>query len=267
MKSAILIAGHGSRYERAQQALEHIVQTIQERDDSIPVRLAYTSHKIRTQLNEDGSEAKSPQEVLNDFKAMGITHVVMQSLHVIRAKEYSILTDLAERLRGDEDGFVDMQVGMPLLAGTDDIENVCQAFISLIPEDMPKNEALLFMGHGSIYVDDPAYEALNSHLHDKGVNIYVGTMDSTPDLPEVIRRMKADNITHIHLRPFLFGAGFHATKDLVGKDDSWKNILEAAGFTCEPEIVGLGENERFLDVWIAHLDHAMKKLNKRCCSC
>ena len=264
MKAAILLAGHGSRYERAQLALDHILQKVQALNPDIPVRMAFTSHKVRTQLNgAEGPGVKSPQEVLDDFKEQGVTHVAMQSLHVIRAKEYSILTDLAERLRGEEDGFVDMQVGMPLLAGSDDIEQVCDAFISLIPENMAENEAMLFMGHGSIYVDDPAYEALNSRLHERGVNIYVGTMDSTPDLPEVIRRMKADNITHIHLRPFLFGAGFHATKDLVKKDDSWKNLLEAEGFTCEPEVVGVGENEQFINVWIAHLDNAMEKMRKR----
>ena len=52
-------------------------------------------------------------------------------------------------------------------------------------------------------------------------------------------------------------AGDHATNDMAGEEeDSWKNQFEAAGYTVECHLKGLGEYERIRKIFLKHIEES-----------
>jgi len=59
--------------------------------------------------------------------------------------------------------------------------------------------------------------------------------------------------------PFMLVAGDHAINDMASDDeDSWKMKLQSEGFIVEPSLKGLGEIRGIQDIYIEHLEDAMK---------
>ena len=55
------------------------------------------------------------------------------------------------------------------------------------------------------------------------------------------------------LAPFMVVAGDHAIRDMSGEDeDSWRSRFEAAGFTVECVMKGLGEYPGIRKLYIEH---------------
>ena len=70
----------------------------------------------------------------------------------------------------------------------------------------------------------------------------------------VIAAVKEAGYTTVVLRPLMVVAGDHANNDMAGADeDSWKTMFEAAGFTVNCQISGLG---RIADVQALYVAHA-----------
>ncbi len=87
-------------------------------------------------------------------------------------------------------------------------------------------------------------------------NVFIGTVEGEPEetsCEAVIEAVKAAGYTNVVLRPLMVVAGDHANNDMAGADeDSWKTMFEAAGFTVDCQISGLG---RIADVQAAvHAD-------------
>jgi sirohydrochlorin cobaltochelatase len=52
-------------------------------------------------------------------------------------------------------------------------------------------------------------------------------------------------------------AGDHAQNDMAGEDEtSWKKVLTNEGFNVETYLHGLGELEKFQDIYIKHVEDA-----------
>ena len=57
-------------------------------------------------------------------------------------------------------------------------------------------------------------------------------------------------------------AGDHANNDMAGaEEDSWKTMFEAAGFTVDCQIHGLGEIADVQALYVAHTKAAIDALN------
>ena len=57
--------------------------------------------------------------------------------------------------------------------------------------------------------------------------------------------------------PFMIVAGDHATNDMAGEEeDSWKNQFEAAGYTVECHLKGLGEYEGIRKIFLKHIEES-----------
>ena len=53
--------------------------------------------------------------------------------------------------------------------------------------------------------------------------------------------------------PFMVSAGDHAAVDMAGDgENSWKNLLKAAGIDPVPMIRGLGEIDEAAKMYVAH---------------
>lgn len=265
MKQAIVLAAFGSRHENAMDALEHIKNKVQAAYPGVPVLVAYTSKTIRGHMKKAGEEVDSVPMALDKLLAEGVTHVAIQSLHLIPGTEFHELLSLANDLMLKDDGFNRVEVGFPLVAGEAGVEKVADIIISIANEGKGDNDAVLFMGHGTKHDGNIYYETLHRAFQKRDKTIHMGVMEHTAEagIDAIIKRFKEDGVKKAYLLPFLFGAGWHAARDMVGDGEtSWMKRLEQAGIECKAVLKGAGEYTRLVDIWLKHLDDAMKRMSR-----
>ena len=263
MKTAILLAAFGSRHEKAVASLDRITRRIIETHPELPVRMAYTSKIIRGHMKDAGEQVDSVADALHRLLGEGVTHVAIQSLHLIPGTEFHELLELANDFMLSDDGFTRVEVGLPLVSGEAGINEVADAILDIARRGKGENDAVLFMGHGTRHDGAVYYAAMHEAFQRRDPSVHMGAMEHIEEagIDAVIERFKADGVKKAYLQPFLFGAGWHVARDMVGDDaDSWKSRLETAGIQCEPVLKGAGEYDRLVDIWLAHLDNALRRL-------
>ena len=153
--------------------------------------------------------------------------------------------------------FDSIRFGTPLLTSTDDIEEAIRAFMDDWKE-LPENEVLVLMGHGTTHYANTAYAALDYTFKDLGYsNVVIGTVEAYPSVPSILRSLDALHPEKVHLAPFMIVAGDHATNDMAGEEeDSWKNQFEAAGYPVECHLKGLGEYPGIRKIFLKHIEES-----------
>ena len=126
--------------------------------------------------------------------------------------------------------------------------------------------AFVFMGHGTAHVAKVSYSQMSAQMQNLGYeNVFIGTVEGEPEetsCESVIEAVKAAGYTNVILRPLMVVAGDHANNDMAGSDDdSWKTMFEAADFTVDCQIAGLGEIADIQALYIAHTQAAIDALN------
>ena len=66
--------------------------------------------------------------------------------------------------------------------------------------------------------------------------------------------------TGVFLAPLMLVAGDHANNDMAGDDESFATILKANGYTPQCVIKGIGEYPAVRQVYLSHLQKAVKAL-------
>ncbi len=122
------------------------------------------------------------------------------------------------------------------------------------------------MGHGTAHVAKVSYSQMSAQTQNLGYeNVFIGTVEGEPEetsCESVIEAVKAAGYTNVILRPLMVVAGDHANNDMAGSDDdSWKTMFEAADFTVDCQIAGLGEIADVQALYIAHTQAAIDALN------
>ena len=263
MKTAIVLAAFGSRNKNAMASLDHITERVRAAYPDIPVSVAYTSKTIRGHMKEAGEAVDSVPEALDRLHGEGFTHVVIQSLHLIPGMEFHELLGLANEHMLSDGGFHRVEVGFPLVAGEAGMENVAETILSIGLEGKGENDAVLFMGHGTRHDGSVYYEALHRAFQERDKTVHMGVMEHTEDagIDAIVERFKALGVKKAYLLPFLFGAGWHVARDMVGdSENSWKTRLENEGIACQTVLKGAGEYDRLVDIWLAHLDDALRRM-------
>ena len=263
MQTAIVLAAFGSRHKNAMASLDHITERVQNAYPDFQIRVAYTSKTIRGHMKRAGEEVDSVPDALDKLLEEGVTHVVIQSLHLIPGTEFHELLGLANDLMLKQGGFNRVEVGFPLVAGEKGVEAVADTILSIAEEGKGKNDVVLFMGHGTKHDGNVYYEALHRAFQRRDPSVHMGAMEAEPGIDAIIKRFKQDGVKKAHLLPFLFGAGWHVARDMVGDGEtSWKTRLMDAGIQCEAVMKGAGEYDRLVNIWLEHLDDALKRLNR-----
>jgi len=158
-------------------------------------------------------------------------------------------------------GFDRLVVGGPLLNGTEDIQRTACALLGQVPESRKKDEAVVFMGHGTDHPANALYVAMMVELQKRDSGVFLGTVEGSPDLGDVQKALERKGVKKAFLMPFMAVAGDHARNDLAGDEaDSWKSILTGAGINCVPVLRGTGEMDPVVEIWIDHLKAAMDRL-------
>ena len=163
---------------------------------------------------------------------------------------------MLEQIEENRKRFKRIQVGKPLLNTKEDYIRTLQAVLSEV--EPAEEEAIVLIGHGTSHAAGNTYQNLEYTAYTAGYrNVFVGTMDGEKSRRMAIRKLSASGIKKVHLMPLLFVAGYHAKKDIAAESDSWKSVLEEAGYEVLPNLKGLGEVAGIRAIFIEHLKCAM----------
>ena len=86
----------------------------------------------------------------------------------------------------------------------------------------------------------------------------MGTVESFPELKNVMAKLKIAEKKKVALMPFMLVAGDHAKNDMAGDEDSWKSGLEEEGYEVRVILKGLGEFEGIRKIFLEHIEEAAK---------
>ena len=263
MKTGILLVAFGSSVPEAQVSFDKIDQAVKKTFKDTPVRWAYTSAIIRNKLAKEGKQRDSVATALAKMMDEGFTHVAVQSLHTIPGEEYEDLVHTVHGFQDMPEGFDQIVIGTPMLYSEEDVARVTETILANCPKERKPGEALVLMGHGTPHPANAFYAALMFQLQRKDPNVFVGTVEGTPLIEDIVDMLKEKNIKKVYLMPFMSVAGDHARNDMSGpEDDSWKSILTKAGIESHVTLKGTAEYDNMTAIWIDHLKTVMEHFSK-----
>lgn len=251
-KAAIMMVHFGTTYDDTRAVtIDAINKKVQDRFKNTNVKEAYTSRIIMRRLKARGINKPNPQEVLNELKKEGYTHVVIQGTNVMNGVESENLHKEAQKYAKD---FKDIRVGNPLLTSADDYKAVAKAIAKNIGPLKP-HQGVVLVGHGTHHYGGSAYAAMDYVFSAEGLDNYVvGTVEGYPTFDDVVNELHKKGIKDVILMPFMFVAGDHANNDIAG---DWKDDLIKAGFTVDQvKVMGLGQNADIQDMYLEHINFA-----------
>ena len=226
------------------------------------VRRGFTANIVIDHVaKRDGEKIDDIDASLKRAVDNGVKNLVVQPTHLINGLEY-------EELKGDiaqySDAFDKIAIGQPLLSSDDDFSRVENAIVDWTKDYDDGETAIVFMGHGTSADSNGVYQKMQDLLTKDGhTNYFVGTVEATPSLDDVMAAVKKGNYKRVVLEPLMVVAGDHANNDMAGDDkDSWKSQFEAAGYQVECLLRGLGENETIRQIYVEHAQAAIDSLNQ-----
>lgn len=252
-KEGILLVTFGSSYPEPQKTFANMEAQFKNEFPSTEIRWAYTSHIIRNILLKKGMDIDSPEEALKKMVKDGYSTINIQSLHVIPGAEYTDLLGIIEEFKADNAG-VSVKVGKPLMNSDEDMNELADSLITAFNSEKEAGELVVFMGHGTHHAANDRYGRLQTIISAKTDNFFVGTVEGTPELSDVVALMDETGIKTVTLTPLMSIAGDHANNDMAGdEEESWKTILEAKGYTVKTVLKGLGDYNGINSIWVNHL--------------
>ena len=261
VKPAILVVSFGTSFNDSRHiTIGAIESAIREKFPDYDVRRAFTSQIIIDKLKErDGVVIDNVEEALDRLVADKVQEIVVQPTHLMNGYEYD---DLAKALESYKDKFKKVALGEPLLSSDDDYYKVIAALASVSERYDDGKTALVFMGHGTEAESNKVYSTLQDKLSAEGKkNYFIGTVEATPSIEDVLKGVKAAGLKKAVLRPLMVVAGDHANNDMADLEDpeSWASQLTAAGIEVECVLEGLGQIVEIDELYAAHAADAIAK--------
>ena len=266
-KDAIVILSFGTTFKETRD--KTIVATAKEISKSHPkveTRIAFTSHIVIKHIkeNEGKCDYKTPEETIEDLQREGYTRIALVSFDVIPGMEYDYAKAVFNTYK---DQFKVMTLSTPLMywQGQEEQADDVMEFVEAIKAELPKtdkDEAILFMAHGTPHPSNAYYSVINTRLHyAKMKNAYVYTVEGWPRLEQATHFLKRKGFKKVLLVPIMMVAGDHANNDMAGdEDDSHKSILEKEGFQVRAYLHGIGENKKIQKIFVERANDAWNAL-------
>ncbi|MEL7588095.1 MAG: sirohydrochlorin cobaltochelatase [Prolixibacteraceae bacterium] len=258
-KTGILLVAFGSGRAGAQTAMANIDREVKTAFPDAELYWAFTSGIIRAKLKAENRPIDSPLEALHRMQEQGFSEIIVQSLHVIPGGEYESLQNTISAFAAQTGGAVTVKSGRPLLYHHEDIVAVCHILPALLPAAGEECDAVILMGHGTSHPSNIYYPGIQYYLWQQSPRYWLGTVEGYPSLQDILPMLKAKRIRRVWLVPFLAVAGNHVLDDMAGdKPESWKSILETAGYEVHPVLKGLAEYDEIVRIWISHLKDSLE---------
>ena len=224
------------------------------------VRRGFTANIIIDHVNRrDGILIDDVDAALTRAVDNGVKNLVVQPTHLMNGLEYN---DVVDAVAQYSDAFENVVFGEPLLTSDDDFKRVEQAIVDWTKEYDDGETAICFMGHGTEAESNGVYQKMQDLLTADGYeNYFVGTVEATPSLDDVLAKVQAGEYKKVILEPLMVVAGDHANNDMAGdEEDSWKSVFEGAGYEVECLLRGLGENEDIRQIYVEHAQAAIDSI-------
>ena len=281
-ENELLVVSFGTSFNDSRVAdIKGIEDALQAAYPDWSVRRAFTAQIIINHIQaRDGEKIDNMTRALDRAVANGVKNLVVQPTHLMHGAEYD---EMCEAIEAYKDQFESVSIAEPMLGevGSDatvinaDKEAVAKAITAAAVSEAgfesleaakDAGTAFVFMGHGTAHVAKVTYSQMQTQMQNLGYeNVFIGTVEGEPEetsAEAVIEAVKAAGYTNVVLRPLMVVAGDHANNDMAGSDDdSWKTMFEAAGFTVDCQIHGLGEIADVQALYVAHTKAAIDALN------
>ena len=252
MKEAILVVSFGTTFaDTREKNITAVLNRVAAAHPDCPVYEAWTSSMIMRALEKRGQHVDNVPEALEKMHADGVTDIKVLPTHLLYGDEYDKMRAF---LDADAGKFSSITVAAPLLAGDEDLRAVLSAVAEGV--ETAEDEALVLMGHGTPHFCNTVYAAMDYHAKATGLkHVFVGTVEAFPDLEALMDAVRDSGYRRVVLTPLMLVAGDHANNDMASDEpDSWKTRFTEAGLPARAVIRGLGEYEKVLDLYQAHLD-------------
>ena len=281
-ENELLVVSFGTSFNDSRVAdIKGLEDALQAAYPDWSVRRAFTAQIIINHIQaRDGEKIDNMTQALDRAVANGVKNLVVQPTHLMHGAEYD---EMCEAIEAYKDQFESVSIAEPMLGevGSDatvinaDKEAVAKAITAAAVSEAgfesleaakDAGTAFVFMGHGTAHVAKVTYSQMQTQMQNLGYeNVFIGTVEGEPEetaCEAVIEAVKAAGYTNVVLRPLMVVAGDHANNDMAGSDaDSWKTMFEAAGFTVDCQISGLGEIADVQALYVAHTKAAIEALN------
>lgn len=289
-KTAIVLAHFGTTVPSALEAITTITETVRQAYPGTEVRTTFTSNIIRKVWKKRQAEPQKwldqgiPEEILyvknfiatiGDLLEAGYTNIIVQPSHMYYMEQSYDLQQYVDGLASIHTmkerwkPFTNIVMGRPALGGPGDLHPYHEdidAVVATLAGDAAhagKTGAMLvYLGHGNENWSTGIYAETEKKMRKAypQVATFIGVVEGTPSLEDLLVRMQQEKARKIILRPFMIVAGDHATNDMAGSaDNSWKSILTRAGFEVEPVLEGLGSNKDFARIFVSHIADAARE--------
>ncbi len=256
MKTAVVLAVHGSTDPRAGRDLEFFLARAGNRFPGLEIRPAYTSSFVLAALKRRGLPAPSLDRVLHSLAEQGCDRAAVQTLHVVAGNDFR---EMARSLETKPPPFP-ISLGRPLLDSGADLERTAKALLAELPPERTPKEAVVLMGHGTKDPAGAAYVELDRILGRRDPHVFLGCLESEPSLGQIREKTKLLGLRQAWLQPFMALAGAHARRDLAGPGpESWASVLTQSGIECRPVLKGLCGLAGLAEIWLDHLAEALTR--------
>ena len=274
----LLVVSFGTSFNDSRVAdIKSIEDALQAANPDWSVRRAFTAQIIINHIQaRDGEKIDNMEQALERAITNGVKQLVVQPTHLMHGAEYDEMCAAIDKVR---DKFESVEIAEPMLGevGNDatvinaDKEAAAKAVVAAALEESGYEStaaakdagvAYVLMGHGTAHVAKVTYSQMATQMAKLGYeNVFVGTVEGEPEetsCEAVIEAVKNAGYTTVVLRPLMVVAGDHANNDMAGADDdSWKTMFEAAGFTVNCQISGLGRIADVQALYVAHTKAAI----------
>lgn len=283
-KTAIVIASFGTTVPKAITSIINIIDKTKAAYPNTEVRVTFTSNIIRSVWNERQTEAQQwlddgvPQEILyvkniistiGDLREEGYRNIIVQPTHMFYMEQSQDLQSYVEGLASIKTTkkkwrpFDKLVMGRPALGMPGDRynyhEDVATAVATLAGDaELATKEGatLIYMGHGNDHWSTGIYVETQKKMREvyPDVSTFIGVVEGMPNLDDFLEPLREAKTKKIILKPFMIVAGDHANNDMAGPDaNSWKSILTKEGYKVQPIMQGLGSNDAFAAIFVAHI--------------
>ncbi|MGH4038847.1 MAG: sirohydrochlorin cobaltochelatase [Sphaerochaeta sp.] len=263
VRPVILVVSFGTSYNSTRdKTIGAIERKIDEAyGDEYDVRRAFTSQFIINKLaSRDNLIIDNVEEALQRCIDDGVTTLVVQPTHVMAGSEDD---DMVQTVKQYADKFEHLSIGTPLLTTPQNYRDAVKILTDVTHSYDDGDTSIVYMGHGTQHPGNITYANLQTYVDEAGFGdrYFIGTVEATPTLEDMINKAEESGNDRVVLRPFMIVAGDHANNDMAGDEaGSWKTEFKKAGFDVECIIEGLGEIPAIQDMFVSKTSEAIAAL-------
>lgn len=263
-KKALVVVSFGTTFEEARQNdIEGIENALKKAFPDREFRRAFTSKIVmKRMLENQGIKVNDLETTLKELKAQGYEDILIQPTHLIHGEEYEgkVLGTVSKF----EKDFAKVSVGKPLMTDEKDYAIVAAALATQFPA-LEKDEAVIFMGHGSPRDNNKSfgntYKTLQAAFDAEKMPVVIGVVEEVdhPNFEDMYAMFKERGYKSAVFMPLMVVSGDHANNDMAGsEDDSWKSMIEKDGYKTNVQFGGIGRNVAIQAIYVEHALEALK---------